>query len=103
MAEPSRVFAGYLPAPTDSAQWRAWLTGTAAEAKQAFDSVADDTPVWDPSGAAAGVPFWSRRLFGEACVHRADGSPTADPCLDATPPHGRAFGAGPGGPRRARR
>ncbi|WP_049797353.1 hypothetical protein [Kribbella flavida] len=26
----------------------------------------------DPSGAGAGVPFWSRRLLGEACVHRAD-------------------------------
>jgi uncharacterized protein (TIGR03083 family) len=54
MTEPSRAFAGYVPGP------------------RAFESVADDTPVWDPSGAAAGVPFWSRRLFGEACVHRAD-------------------------------
>lgn len=66
MTEPSRAFASYVPAPTDSAQWRAWLTDAAAEAKQAFESVADDTPVWDPSGGAAGVPFWSRRLFGEA-------------------------------------
>ncbi|AKU15465.1 maleylpyruvate isomerase family mycothiol-dependent enzyme [Luteipulveratus mongoliensis] len=72
MSEPSKAFAGYVPAPTDSAEWGAWLTGTAAEAKQAFESVADDAPVWDPSGAAAGVPFWSRRLFGEVCVHRAD-------------------------------
>jgi uncharacterized protein (TIGR03083 family) len=72
MTEPSKAFAGYVPAPTDSAEWRDWLTGTAAEARQAFDSVADDTPVWDPSGAEAGVRFWSRRLLGEACVHRAD-------------------------------
>ncbi|GID93069.1 hypothetical protein Adi01nite_24810 [Amorphoplanes digitatis] len=72
MTEPSQAFAGYVPAPADPAQWRAWLTGTAAEAKQAFDAADDDTPVWDPSGGAAGVPFWSRRLFGEACVHRAD-------------------------------
>ncbi|WUI01132.1 maleylpyruvate isomerase family mycothiol-dependent enzyme [Spirillospora sp. NBC_00431] len=72
MTEPSRAFAGYVPGPADPAQWRAWLTEGAAEAKRAFDSVADDTPVWDPSGDAAGVPFWSRRLFGEACVHRAD-------------------------------
>jgi uncharacterized protein (TIGR03083 family) len=72
MTEPSRAFASYVPGPTDSTQWRAWLTGGAAEVKQAFESVDDDTPVWDPSGDAAGVPFWSRRLFGEACVHRAD-------------------------------
>ncbi|GAA1585785.1 maleylpyruvate isomerase family mycothiol-dependent enzyme [Actinomadura kijaniata] len=72
MTEPSRAFAGYVQAPTDSAQWGAWLTDAATEAKQAFESVTDDTPVWDPSGDAAGVPFWSRRLFGEACVHRAD-------------------------------
>lgn len=72
MSEPSKAFEGYVPAPADSAQWGAWLTGTAAEAKQAFESVADDTPVWDPSGGAAGVPFWSHRLLGEACVHRAD-------------------------------
>ncbi|WP_176611266.1 maleylpyruvate isomerase family mycothiol-dependent enzyme [Actinomadura sp. WMMB 499] len=72
MTEPSRAFAGYAPAPADPAGWGAWLTGGAAEAKRAFDSVADDTPVWDPSGADAGVPFWSRRLFGEVCVHRAD-------------------------------
>jgi len=72
MSEPSEAFARYVPAPTDPAKWRAWLTDGAAEAKRAFESVADDTPVWDPSGGAAGVPFWSRRLFGEACVHRAD-------------------------------
>jgi len=72
MTEPSRAFAGYVPGPTDPARWRAWLTDGAAEAKRAFEWVADDTPVWDPSGADAGVPFWSRRLFGEACVHRAD-------------------------------
>jgi uncharacterized protein (TIGR03083 family) len=72
MSEPSEAFARYVPAPADSAQWGAWMTDAAAEAKQAFDSVDDDTPVWDPSGAAAGVPFWSRRLFGEVCVHRAD-------------------------------
>jgi hypothetical protein len=50
MTEPSRAFASNVPGPTDSAQWRAWLTESAAEAKQAFESVADDTPVWDPSG-----------------------------------------------------
>ncbi|OLF17433.1 maleylpyruvate isomerase family mycothiol-dependent enzyme [Actinophytocola xanthii] len=76
MTEPSSAFAGYVPAPSDSTQWRAWLNGCAAEARQAFESVADDTPVWDPSGDAAGVPFWSRRLFGEACVHRADAAAT---------------------------
>ncbi|MEU5883044.1 maleylpyruvate isomerase family mycothiol-dependent enzyme [Spirillospora sp. NPDC047279] len=74
MDEPSKAYAGYVPGPTDSGQWRDWLNEGAAKASQAFASVADDTPVWDPSGAAAGVPFWSRRLFGEACVHRADGA-----------------------------
>ncbi|MEU7745662.1 maleylpyruvate isomerase family mycothiol-dependent enzyme [Nonomuraea sp. NPDC049158] len=72
MTEPSRAYAGYVPGPTDSGQWRAWLSDGTAEARQAFASVADDTPVWDPSGGTAGVRFWSRRLFGEACVHRAD-------------------------------
>lgn len=72
MTEPSQAFAAYVPAPADSDQWRPWLTDAAAAAKQAFDTVTDDTPVWDPSGAAAGVLFWSRRLFGEASVHRAD-------------------------------
>lgn len=72
MTEPSKAFEGYVPGPADSSQWRAWLTEGADWAKLAFDGVADDTPVWDPSGAAAGVPFWSRRLFGEACVHSAD-------------------------------
>lgn len=61
MSEPSEAYARYAPAPADPAEWRAWLTDGAAQAKQAFDSVDDDTPVWDPSGAAAGVPFWSRR------------------------------------------
>ena len=72
MAEPSEAFAGYVAAPADPDEWHAWLTDAAAEAKRAFESVTDDTPVWDPSGAAAGVPFWSRRLFGEISVHRAD-------------------------------
>ncbi|WP_116947355.1 maleylpyruvate isomerase family mycothiol-dependent enzyme [Jiangella endophytica] len=72
MTEPSSAYARYVPGPADPAEWSAWLIDGAAEAKQAFASVADDTPVWDPSGGDAGVPFWSRRLFGEACVHRAD-------------------------------
>jgi uncharacterized protein (TIGR03083 family) len=76
MSEPDDAYARYVPGPADSAQWRDWLTEGAADAKRVFDSVTDDTPVWDPSGDAAGVPFWSRRLFGEACVHRADAAAT---------------------------
>jgi hypothetical protein len=53
MTEPSRAFAGYVPGPTDSARRRAWLGDGAAEAKQAFESVADDTPVWDPSSGTS--------------------------------------------------
>ena len=78
MSEPSSAYERYVPGPTDSAQWRAWLNDGAAEAKQAFESVTDDTQVWDPSGDEAGVPFWSRRLFGEACVHRADAASALD-------------------------
>jgi uncharacterized protein (TIGR03083 family) len=85
MTEPSKAFAGYVAGPTDPAQWPAWLTNGAAEVKQAFDSVADDTPVWDPSGAAAGVPFWSRRLLGEACVHRADAAAALDTRYELDP------------------
>ncbi|SDE03863.1 maleylpyruvate isomerase family mycothiol-dependent enzyme [Glycomyces harbinensis] len=85
MSEPSEAFARYVPAPTDSSLWRAWLNEGAAEAELAFRSVADDTPVWDPSGAAAGVPFWSRRLFGEASVHRADAAATLDAPYEIAP------------------
>jgi uncharacterized protein (TIGR03083 family) len=90
MTEPSAAFAGYAPGPTDSAQWRTWLTDGAAEAKRAFEGVADDTPVWDPSGAEAGVPFWSRRLFGEICVHRADAAAALDLPYDLAPEHAAA-------------
>ncbi len=76
MTEPTDAFARYVPAPTDSTQWGDWLNDGAAQAKQAVDSATDDTPVWDPSGADAGVPFWSRRLFGEISVHRADAAAT---------------------------
>ncbi|MFG1942643.1 maleylpyruvate isomerase family mycothiol-dependent enzyme [Nonomuraea sp. NPDC048826] len=85
MTEPSSAFARYVPAPTDSTQWGAWLTDAAAEAEQAFASVAADTPVWDPSGAAAGVAFWSRRLLGEACVHRADAAAALGMRYELTP------------------
>jgi uncharacterized protein (TIGR03083 family) len=85
LTDPSKAFAGYAPGPTDPTQWRAWLADAAAEAKRAFDSVADDTPVWDPSGANAGVAFWSRRLFGEACVHRADAAAALDRPYELAP------------------
>lgn len=85
MTEPDSAYARYVPGPTDPARWRDWLTEGAAEAKRAFDSVSDDTPVWDPSGAAAGVPFWSRRLFGEACVHRADAAAALDKRYELAP------------------
>jgi hypothetical protein len=55
LTDPSRAFASEVPAPTDPAQWRAWLTDNAADAKQAFDSVADDTPVWERTHAEADV------------------------------------------------
>jgi uncharacterized protein (TIGR03083 family) len=85
MTEPSSAFARYVPAPGDPAQWGAWLTDGAAQAEQAFAAVTDDTPVWDPSGAEAGVPFWSRRLFGEMCVHRADAAATLDMPYELAP------------------
>ena len=71
MTEPSGAFAGYVPAPTDSAEWRVWLTDAADEAQQAFESADDDTPVWDPSGAPqasrSGHVGCSARL---ACIAR---------------------------------
>ncbi|MBB5787778.1 maleylpyruvate isomerase family mycothiol-dependent enzyme [Jiangella mangrovi] len=72
MTAPDDAYARYVPGPADPGQWRDWLNESAAEARDAFASVTDDTPVWDPSGDDAGVRFWSRRLFGEACIHRAD-------------------------------
>lgn len=87
LAEPSTAFARYVPGPTDPSQWGAWLTEGAAEAKRAFESATDDTPVWDPSGAAAGVPFWSRRLFGEASVHRADAAVALGMRYELEPEH----------------
>ncbi|MEV0801022.1 maleylpyruvate isomerase family mycothiol-dependent enzyme [Kribbella sp. NPDC050281] len=72
LAEPSRAFAAYVPAPADSGRWGTWMVEGAAAAQRAVASVDGDAAVWDPSGAASGVAFWSRRLFGEACVHRAD-------------------------------
>jgi len=85
LSEPSSVFARYVPGPTDSTKWHAWLTEGAAEAKQVFESVTDDTPVWDPSGADAGVLFWSRRLLGEASVHRADAAAALDMPYELAP------------------
>jgi uncharacterized protein (TIGR03083 family) len=87
LTEPSAAFAAYVPAPTDSTQWGAWLNGTAAEAKQAFDAAAEDTPVWNPNGGVAGVPYWSRRLFAEACVHRADAASALGTSYELSPEH----------------
>lgn len=72
LTDPTKAFEGYTPGPADSGQWRDWLNDGVDEVSQAFASVTDETPVWDPTGNAAGVTFWSRRLLGEACVHRAD-------------------------------
>jgi uncharacterized protein (TIGR03083 family) len=91
MTEPSSAFARQVSAPADPGQWRAWLTDGADEAVRAFASAADDTPVWDPSGGAAGVPFWSRRLFGEICVHGADVAATVGVRYELAPE--RAVGA----------
>ena len=91
MTEPSGAYARYVPGPADPGQWRAWLTDGADKVVQAFASVADDTPVWDPSGDSAGVPFWSRRLFGEICVHGADAAAAVGARYELAPE--RAVGA----------
>ena len=78
LTDPAGAYARYVPGPKDPAQWRGWLTDGVAGVTQAFASVTDDTPVWDPSGGEAGVTFWARRLFGEACVHRADAAVALD-------------------------
>lgn len=85
MDDPSSAYARYLPAPSDPRQWEGYLTEGADAARQAFAGVTDDTPVWDPSGADAGIPFWSRRLFGEISVHRADAAATLDQRYEVAP------------------
>jgi uncharacterized protein (TIGR03083 family) len=85
LTDPSPAFAGYVPSPTDSSQWGSWLTGCAAEAADAFATVDDDTAVWDPSGGADGVRFWSRRVFGEVSVHRADAAAALSTPYDLEP------------------
>ncbi|GAB2600490.1 maleylpyruvate isomerase family mycothiol-dependent enzyme [Kribbella endophytica] len=87
LTDPSAAFAAYVPAPSDSSQWGAWLNGTAAEAKRAYDAAGDDVPVWDPNGGVAGGPYWARRLFGEACVHRADAAATVGASYELPPEH----------------
>lgn len=90
LTDPSAAFATMDTGPADPARWREWLTETAAAAAEAFASVTDSTPVWDPSGAAPGVPFWSRRLFGEITVHRADAAVALDTQYDVAPEHAAA-------------
>lgn len=87
LSDPSSAFERQASAPEDPARWGDWLIDGATEAKQAFAAADDDTPVWDPSGAQAGVPFWSRRLFGEMCVHRADAAVTLDRDYELDPDH----------------
>jgi len=91
MTEPSAAFARQARRPADPGQWPGWLTDGADQVGRTFASVADDTPVWDPSGGAAGVPFWSRRLFGEICVHGADVAATVGVPYELAPE--RAVGA----------
>lgn len=85
LTDPSRAFEAYSPAPSDSALWHDWLTDRAAGAQRAFEGVDDTTPVWDPSGAEAGVPFWSRRLFGESAIHLADAASALDQDYELAP------------------
>ncbi|MFC4857028.1 maleylpyruvate isomerase family mycothiol-dependent enzyme [Actinophytocola glycyrrhizae] len=87
LTDPSAAFAATDTGPADPARWRAWLTETETAATEAFDSVTDDTPVWDPSGADSGVPFWARRLFGEITVHRADAAVAVGARYDVAPEH----------------
>ncbi|UOZ06690.1 maleylpyruvate isomerase family mycothiol-dependent enzyme [Amycolatopsis sp. WQ 127309] len=90
LTDPSAALAAMDTGPADPAGWRAWLTGTAAAAADAFGSVDDSTPVWDPSGGDSGVPFWARRLFGEITVHRADAAGALGEHYDVSPDHAAA-------------
>ena len=87
LADPTTAFERQAAAPTSSDEWGTWMTEGLALARDAFSDVDDLTPVWDPSGAAAGVPFWSRRLFGEACVHRADAAAALELPYELPPEH----------------
>lgn len=87
LTDPSAAYENMDLGPSDPAQWRAWLTETAADAAEAFRAVTDSTPVWDPSGGDQGVPFWARRLFGEITVHRADAAGAVGTRYDVAPEH----------------
>ncbi len=90
LTDPTSAFERQAAAPDDPALWSDWLVAGAAEAQQAFAAAHDETPVWEPSGAQAGVPFWSRRLFGEISVHRADAAVALDRRYELHPDHAAA-------------
>jgi uncharacterized protein (TIGR03083 family) len=87
LTDPSPAFEHMDTGPTHPTRWRDWLIETATAAAHAFDSVTDNTPVWEPSGETAGVPFWSRRLFGEITVHRADAAVALGTHYEVAPEH----------------
>ena len=87
LMDPTTAFERQASVPDSSDDWGAWMTQGLALARDAFSDVDDTTPVWDPSGDAAGVPFWSRRLFGEACIHRADAAAALSLPYDLAPEH----------------
>jgi uncharacterized protein (TIGR03083 family) len=90
LTDPGAAFTDMDTGPVEPARWREWLTETLAAATEAFDSATDSTPVWDPSGGGAGVPFWSRRLFGEITVHRADAAVALGTRYEVAPEHAAA-------------
>ena len=90
LTDPSEAFENLDNGPANPEKWRDWLTDTSTGVAEAFGSVSDKTPVWDPTGEAKGVLFWSRRLFGEITVHRADAAVVLGNLYEVAPEHAAA-------------
>ncbi|MVA76740.1 maleylpyruvate isomerase family mycothiol-dependent enzyme [Auraticoccus sp. F435] len=77
VADPAAAFSlGWEEAPADASQWPAWLVEGADRTRASFAAATGGADVFDPSGGGDGLAFWSRRLFGEAAVHRIDAAAT---------------------------
>lgn len=83
IGDPAAAFSvGWEEAPADPSAWSEWLLDGAEGVVTAFVASTGGKDVFDPSGGADGVSFWSRRVFGEITVHRIDAAATLDRTYD---------------------
>ena len=79
ISDPGTAFSiGWEKAPEQPSAWSDWLLEGADGVAEAIAAGSDGRDVFDPSGGADGVAFWSRRVFGEISVHRIDAAFTLD-------------------------